>query len=38
MLDAIFERFVQHTPVSVMVRRLIEPVFSGEQLDSIFDL
>lgn len=36
MLDAIFERFVQHSLVSVMVQGLIERVFSGEQLDCIF--
>jgi hypothetical protein len=37
MLDAIFERFVQQSPVSVMVRGLMERVLNAEQLDSIFD-
>ncbi|MEG3990069.1 hypothetical protein QUA13_23425 [Microcoleus sp. S28C3] len=37
MLDAIFERFVKHSPVSVMVRGLMERVFNAEQLDSLFE-
>ena len=37
MLDAIFERFVKQSPVSVMVRALMERVFNKEQLDSIFE-
>jgi hypothetical protein len=37
MLDAIFERFVRLSPVSVMVRGLMERVLSTEQLDSIFE-
>jgi hypothetical protein len=37
MLEAIFERFVQQSPVSVMVRGLMERVFNKEQLDSIFE-
>jgi hypothetical protein len=37
MLDAIFERFVKQSPVSAMVRALMERVFNKEQLDSIFE-
>ena len=37
MLDAIFGRFVKQSPVSVMVRSLMERVFNAEQLDSIFE-
>jgi len=37
MLDAIFERFVKQSPVSVMVRGLMERVFNAEQLDSLFE-
>lgn len=37
MLDAIFERFVKLSPVSVMVRGLMERVFNTEQLNSIFE-
>ena len=37
MLDVIFERFVKQSPVSVMVRGLMERVFNKEQLDSIFE-
>ena len=37
MLDAIFERFVKISPVSVMVRSLMERVLSAEQLDAIFE-
>ena len=37
MLDAIFERFVKLSPVSVMVRGLMERVLNTEQLDSIFE-
>jgi hypothetical protein len=37
MLETIFERFVQQSPVSVMVRGLMERVFNKEQLDSIFE-
>lgn len=37
MLDAIFERFVKQSPVSVMVRSLMERVFNAQQLDAIFD-
>ena len=37
MLDLIFERFVKQSPVSVMVRGLMERVFNKEQLDSIFE-
>jgi IS4 transposase len=37
MLDAIFERFVKQSPVSVMVRGLMERVLNTEQLNSIFE-
>ena len=37
MLDAIFERFVKQSPVSVMVRGLMERVLSTEQLNYIFE-
>lgn len=36
MLGAIFERFVEQSPVSVMVRGLMEKVFEPVQLDRIF--
>jgi hypothetical protein len=36
MLGAIFERFVQESPVSVMVRGLMESVFRVEQLEAIY--
>lgn len=37
MLDAIFERFVKLSPVSVMVRSLMERVFNAQRLDAIFE-
>lgn len=37
MLDAIFERFVKQSPVSLIVRGLMERVFNTEQLNSIFE-
>lgn len=37
MLGSIFERFVQHSPVSVMVRGLMERVFAPQQLDALFE-
>jgi hypothetical protein len=37
MLDAIFERFVEESPMSVMVRGLMERVFAPEQINRIFE-
>jgi IS4 transposase len=36
MLDAIFDAFVQHSPISVMMRGLMERVLEPEKLDGIF--
>lgn len=32
MLGSIFERFIEHSPVSVMVRGLMERIFAAEKL------
>lgn len=37
MLGAIFERFVQESPLSVMVRGLMERVFAAEPINEIFE-
>lgn len=37
MLGAIFERFGKESPVSVMVRGLMERVFAPEQINRIFN-
>ena len=37
MLGAIFERFEKLSPISVMVRGLIERVFAPETIDCIFE-
>jgi IS4 transposase len=37
MLEAIFDRFVQKTPITIMVRGLMERILSHEQMDSIFE-
>lgn len=37
MLGAIFEQFVEQSPVSVMVRGLMERVFAPERIDRIFE-
>ncbi|MEH1789406.1 MAG: hypothetical protein V7L23_28460 [Nostoc sp.] len=37
MLGAIFERFVEESPVSVMMRGLMERVFAPEQINRIFE-
>jgi hypothetical protein len=37
MLTAIFDTFVQHSPISVMMRGLMEHIFAGERLDSLFE-
>ena len=36
MLDAIFDAFVQHSPISVMMRGLMERVLQPEKIDEIF--
>ncbi|MCT7960944.1 MULTISPECIES: transposase [Laspinema] len=36
MLDAIFARFVEHSPVSVMMRALMERTFSPDSIEEIF--
>ena len=36
MLGAIFEQFVEQSPLSVMMRGLMERVFSPERLDQLF--
>lgn len=36
MLDALFDGFVQHSPISVMMRGLMERVLQPEKLDRIF--
>jgi hypothetical protein len=37
MLSAIFERFAQASPVTVMVRSVMERIFNPEILDSLFE-
>lgn len=37
MLEAIFERFVEESPTSVMVRGLMERIFCSEKIDEIFE-
>lgn len=37
MLAAIFDTFVQHSPISVMMRGLMEHIFDGERLDQLFE-
>ena len=37
MLGAVFERFVQQSPVSVMVRGLMEQIFAPSALDELFE-
>ncbi len=37
VLDAIFDPFVEETPVTVMFRALLERAFSPEELDELFD-
>jgi len=36
MINAIFEQFVEASPVSVMMRATMERIFSGEHLDELF--
>ena len=37
MLSAIFEQFVEESPVSVMARGLMERVFEPERMDRLFE-
>lgn len=37
MLGGIFERFVEYSPVSVMVRGLMERVFAPSKMDELFE-
>ena len=37
MISEIFERFVEATPLTVMVRAIMERSFGKEQLDKLFD-
>jgi hypothetical protein len=37
MISAIFERFVEQTPLTVMVRALMERIFAPELLDQLFE-
>lgn len=37
MLSAIFEQFVENSPVTVMVRACMERVFAPEKLDELFE-
>jgi hypothetical protein len=37
MLGSLFERFVEKSPVSVMMRGLMERVFTPESLNAVFE-
>ncbi len=37
MISAIFERFVEQTPLTVMVRAMMERIFAPELLDRLFE-
>ena len=37
MISAIFERFVEATPLTVMVRAIIERSFATEPLEKLFE-
>jgi hypothetical protein len=37
VISAIFERFVENTPVTVMVRAIMERVFAPEKLEQLFE-
>ena len=37
MINAIFEQFVEASPLSVMVRATMERVFSADKLDEVFE-
>jgi hypothetical protein len=36
MLTSIFDQFVQMSPVTVMVRGLMERIFAAERMDKLF--
>ncbi|NJM97472.1 MAG: IS4 family transposase [Phormidesmis sp. RL_2_1] len=37
MINAIFEQFVEASPISVMVRAIMERIFSADKLDELFE-
>jgi IS4 transposase len=37
VLDAVFDRFIEHSPVAVMVRGLLENVFDSKAINALFD-
>ncbi len=37
MIGAIFEQFIEASPVSVMVRALMERIFCADNLDELFE-
>ena len=37
ILGELFERFVENSPVSVMVRGLLEKILSAQKLDELFE-
>jgi hypothetical protein len=37
MISAIFERFVEMTPITVMVRAMMERIFAPAALDQLFE-
>jgi hypothetical protein len=37
VISAIFERFVENTPVTVMVRAIMERIFAPERLEELFE-
>lgn len=37
ILGQVFERFVEDSPVSVMVRGLLEKILSPQKLDELFE-
>jgi len=38
MINAIFERFVENIPLTVMVRAILQRIFTPEALDEWFSL
>ena len=37
MINSLFEQFVEASPLSIMVRALMERVFAAEALDELFE-
>lgn len=37
MISAIFEQFIQETPVTVMVRGIMERIFEPQVLNDLFE-